>query len=101
MTTISTAELRAKMERQDDFVVVDTLSQMEYESQHLPGETPVTGGLVEVAEGGPRSPAPGRRAQARLRHRPGFRPRPGSAFRANRPNPASRVANKSENHYHY
>ena len=34
---ITRAELKAKMDRGDDFVLVEALSQKHYESSHLPG----------------------------------------------------------------
>jgi rhodanese-related sulfurtransferase len=35
--TISREELRGKMDRGDDFVLVDTMAEMYYRHSHLPG----------------------------------------------------------------
>lgn len=37
MENVTRDELRAKMERKDEFVLVDALSTQHYESSHLPG----------------------------------------------------------------
>jgi len=37
MKTISRDELKAKMDRKDDFVLVETLAKASYDHAHLPG----------------------------------------------------------------
>ena len=35
--TISREDLKAKLDREDDFILVETLSEEQYEHAHLPG----------------------------------------------------------------
>lgn len=42
MKTISREELKAKLDRGDDFVLVMTLSKWAFEAQHIPGSVNVT-----------------------------------------------------------
>ncbi|HLL40848.1 MAG TPA: rhodanese-like domain-containing protein [Rubrobacteraceae bacterium] len=37
VATISREDLKAKLEREDDFILVETLSEEQYEHAHLPG----------------------------------------------------------------
>ena len=37
MGTISREDLKAKLDREDDFILVETLSEEQYEHAHLPG----------------------------------------------------------------
>ncbi len=47
---ISREELKAKMDRGDDFVVVEALSRRHYESSHLPGAINLPYEFVDDAE---------------------------------------------------
>jgi len=48
--TISRAELKAKMDRGDDFVLVEALSHEHYASSHLPGAINLPYEFVDEAE---------------------------------------------------
>jgi rhodanese-related sulfurtransferase len=37
VATISREDLKAKLDREDDFILVETLSEEQYEHAHLPG----------------------------------------------------------------
>ncbi len=47
---ITREELKAKLDRGDDFVLVDALSQKHYESSHLPGAINLPYEFVDEAE---------------------------------------------------
>ena len=47
---ISREELKAKMDRGDDFVLVETLAEEHYELTHLPGAINLPPGQAERAE---------------------------------------------------
>jgi len=47
---ISREELKAKMDRGDDFVLVETLAEEHYELTHLPGAINLPPGQTERAE---------------------------------------------------
>jgi rhodanese-related sulfurtransferase len=47
---ISREELKAKMDRGDDFVLVESLSRRRYESSHLPGAINLPYGFIDDAE---------------------------------------------------
>jgi len=47
---ISRDELKAKMDRGDDFVLVETLAEEHYELTHLPGAINLPPGQTERAE---------------------------------------------------
>ena len=47
---ITRAELKAKMDRGDDFVLVEALSQKHYQSSHLPGAINLPYEFVDEAE---------------------------------------------------
>ena len=49
--TISREELKAKLDREDDFVLVESLSEEQYEHAHLPGAVNIPPGRVrELAD---------------------------------------------------
>ncbi len=50
METITREELREKVERGDEFVLVDALSAQHYESSHLPGAVNLPLEFVDEAE---------------------------------------------------
>lgn len=50
MKTVTREELLRKMERGDDFVLVDALSRQHYESSHLPGAVNLPLEFVDEAE---------------------------------------------------
>ncbi len=50
MESVTRDELRAKMERGDEFVLVDALSTQHYESSHLPGAVNLPLEFVDEAE---------------------------------------------------
>ncbi len=49
--TISREDLKAKLDRKDDFVLVETLSEEQYEHAHLPGAVNIPPGRVRELAG--------------------------------------------------
>ena len=51
MRTISREDLKAKLDREDSFILVETLSEEQYEHAHLPGAVNIPPGRVrELAD---------------------------------------------------
>ena len=56
LPTITTEELQKKLERGDDFVLVDALAPMVYAHSHLPGAVNMPPGAVDAARCAKRMP---------------------------------------------